>query len=131
MTIFAKACLSRSVIKSLLSMSSTQRISSWLGRTSLSKQIPTSPKPGGEGLGDKQIEDAITPLFDYFDRNFAVLAESLSKVASVVVMGKLWKEVLAMFEDLLLPPLSDKTSPMRQLDEPEVHVIYKWLNVFP
>jgi hypothetical protein len=130
MTIFARHCLSRSVIKGLLSTSSTQRITSWLGRTSLTRQAPTSPRPS-QGLTDEQIEKAINPLFDYFDQNFAILAESLSKVASVVVMGKLWKEVLSMFEDLLLPPLSDKPSTVRQLDEPEVHVIYKWLNVSP
>lgn len=121
-----------SVIRGLLTTSSTQRITSWFGRTTLSKQPanagPKSPKPG---LTDEDIEKAMNPLLDYFDANFGILDESLSKVSSVRVMSKLWKAVLSMFEDLLLPPLSDKPSRMRQLSEPEVDIIYKWLNVPP
>jgi hypothetical protein len=108
-------------------MTSTQKITSWLGRTSLSKtQTPASSK---QGLTDEDIEKTIHPLLDYFDANFAILDESLSKVSSVRVMSKLWKAVLSMFEDLLLPPLSDKPTRMRQLSEPEVDIIYKWLIV--
>lgn len=87
------------------------------------------PSAKSQGLTDEDIEKAINPLLDYFEANFAILDESLSKVASVIVMGKLWKAVLSMFEDLLLPPLSDKPSRKRQLSEPEVTIIYKWLNV--
>lgn len=129
MTAFSRHCLSTSVIRKLVSTTSTQRITSWLGRTSLSKQqAPASPK--SQGLTDEDVEKAINPLLDYFDANFAILDESLSKVASVIVMGKLWKAVLCMFEDLLLPPLSDKPSRMRQLSETEVDIIYKWLIVY-
>jgi hypothetical protein len=127
MTTFSRHCLSLSVVRSLLTTSSTQRISSWLGRTKLSGQA-AAPTPK-QGLTDEEIEKAIHPLFDYYGANFAILDESLSKVASVIVMGKLWKAVLAMFEDLLLPPLSDKLSRMRQLSEREVDIIYKWLIV--
>jgi hypothetical protein len=98
-----------------------------LGRTKLSGQ--QAPAPARQPLTDEEIEKAIHPLLDYFDANFATLDESLSKVASVIVMGKLWKAVLSMFEDLLLPPLSDKPSRMRQLSEREVDIIYKWLIV--
>jgi len=85
--------------------------------------------PAKPPLTDEDLEKAIHPLLDYYDSNFAILDESLSKVASVILMGKLWKAVLSMFEDLLLPPLSDKPSRMRQLSEPEVDIIYKWLIV--
>ena len=130
MTTFSRHCLSTSVIRGLLTTSSTQRITSWLGRTTLSKhQANAGPKSSKQGLSDEEVEKAINPLLDYFDANLAILDESLSKVSSVRVMSKLWKAVLSMFEDLLLPPLSDKPTRMRQLSEPEVDIIYKWLNV--
>ena len=127
MTTFSRHCLSMSVIRKLVTMTSTQKISNWLGRTSLSK--PQTPASSKQGLTDEDVEKAIHPLLDYFDANFAILDESLSKVSSVRVMSKLWKAVLSMFEDLLLPPLSDKPTRMRQLSEPEVDIIYKWLIV--
>jgi hypothetical protein len=128
MTTFSRYCLSTSVIRGLITTTSAQKISNWLGRTSLSRQA-TPAAPVKQGLTDEDIEKAIHPLLDYYDANFAILDESLSKVASVIVMGKLWKAVLSMFEDLLLPPLSDKPSRKRQLTESEVDIIYKWLIV--
>jgi len=128
MTIFSRHCLSLSVIRGLITTTSAQKITSWLGRTTLSRQNTPTPAKS-QGLTDEDIEKAINPLLDYFEANFAILDESLSKVASVIVMGKLWKAVLSMFEDLLLPPISDKPSRKRQLSEPEVTIIYKWLNV--
>lgn len=127
MTTFSRHCLSTSVIRGLVTTSSAQRITSWLGRTSLTRQSIASPR---QGLTDEEVEKAIHPLLDYFDANFATLDGSLSRVASVIAMGKLWKAVLSMFEDLLLPPLSDKPSRMRQLSETEVDIIYKWLIVW-
>ena len=128
MTTFSRHCLSMQVIRPLVTQTSTQRITNWLGRTTLNKpQGAGVAKP--QGITDEDIEKAIHPLFDYFDANFGILDESLSKVSSVIVMSKLWKSVLGMFEDLLLPPLSDKPSRMRQLNEPEVDIIYKWLIV--
>jgi|SRR5579862_5473330 len=126
MTTYSRHCLSTSVIRSLLSTSSTQKLSNWLARTRSSVPPPSAK----QALTDEDLEKAIHPLLDYYDANFAILDESLSKVASVIVMGKLWKAVLSMFEDLLLPPLSDKPSRMRQLSEPEVDIIYKWLIVY-
>lgn len=126
MTTYSRHCLSTSVIRKLLPTPSTQRITSWLGKASLTSSSSKSPK---QGLTDGDIEKAIDPLIDYFDSNFSILDESLSKVSSVLLMGKLWKAVLSMFEDLLLPPLSDKPSRKQQLREPEVDIIYKWLAV--
>jgi hypothetical protein len=129
MTTYSRHCLSLSVIRGLTTTTSAQKITSWLNRTKLSGQ--TAPAPVKQGLTDEEVEKAIHPLFNYYDANFEILDESLSKVASVVVMGKLWKALLIMFEDLLLPPLSDKPSRKRQLIETEVDVIYKWLIVYP
>ena len=130
MIAFSRHCLSMGVIRSIVTQTSTQRITSWLGRTNLSKPQGANVVKQ-QGIQDEEVEKAIHPLFDYFDANFAILDESLSKVSSVIVMGKLWKSVLGMFEDLLLPPLSDKPSRMRQLNEPEVDIIYRWLTVHP
>jgi len=127
MTTYSRHCLSLSVVHSLTTTSSTQRITSWLNRTKLSGKA--APAPVKQGLTDEEVEKAIHPLFNYYDANFEILDGSLSRVASVVVMGKLWKALLGMFEDLLLPPLSDKLSRKRQLSEAEVDVIYKWLIV--
>src|ERR1700734_840565 len=127
MKTFSRHRLSLSVVRSLLTTTSSQKLSNWLGRTKLSGQAAAPPPK--QGLTDEEIEKAIHPLFDYYGANFSILDESFSKVASVIVMGKLWKAVLGMFEDLLLPPLSDKPSRMQQLSEREVDIIYKWLIV--
>jgi hypothetical protein len=129
MTTYSRHCLSLSVVRGLTTTTSAQKITSWLNRTKLSGHA--APPPVKQGLTDEEVEKAIHPLFNYYDANFEILDESLSKVASVVVMGKLWKALLMMFEDLLLPPLSDKPSRKRQLIETEVDVIYKWLIVNP
>ena len=44
-------------------------------------------------------------------------------------MAKIWKEVLATIESLLVPPLSEAPSSMRQLYDNEVDVVFKWLKV--
>ena len=130
MTTYSRHCLSLSVIRSLITTTSAQKLSGWLARTKLSAQH-VAATPAKQGLTDEDIEKPIHPLLDYYDANFATLDESLSRVASVTVMGKLWKSVLCMFEDLLLPPLSDKPSRKHQLSESEVDIIYKWLIVPP
>ena len=45
----------------------------------------------------------------------------------VMVMTRLWKEVLVTVEGLLVPPLSDKPSAQRQLNQQELDIVFKWL----
>jgi hypothetical protein len=69
----------------------------------------------------------LKPLFTYFDDNFAIMNQTLTSGAMVMVMTRLWKEVLATIEALLVPPLSDKPSQQRQLNQQEVDIVFKWL----
>jgi len=47
----------------------------------------------------------------------------------IAVMTRLWKEVLATIESLLVPPLSDKLSSQQQLTPQELDIVFKWLNM--
>ena len=42
-------------------------------------------------------------------------------------MTRLWKEILAVVEGLLVPPLSDVPSDMKPLRDKEVDIVFKWL----
>lgn len=73
------------------------------------------------------MENALTPLFDYFNDNFAIMNKTLTTEAMRMVMARLWKEVLATIESLLVPPLSDKPSHQRPLTMQEVDIVSRWL----
>ena len=75
------------------------------------------------------IENALQPLFAYFDENFATMKATLTDATMVAVMTRLWKEVLMAIESLLVPPLSDKPSSKKPLTEKELDVVYKWLQL--
>ena len=72
---------------------------------------------------------ALEPLFNYFNDNFAIMKETLTDPAMIMVMTRLWKEVLATTESLLVPPLSDKPSQQRPLTQQELDIVFKWLKV--
>ena len=76
---------------------------------------------------DAEIESAIHPLFDYLDANNHTLASTLSRDAMQMVMAKLWKQILMTIEGLIVPPLSDKPSHMRELSDGELDIALKWL----
>ena len=76
-----------------------------------------------------EITNALTPLFTYFDDNFAIMNQTLTSSAMLLVMTRLWKEVLTTIEALLVPPLSDKASQQRQLSQQELDVVFKWLQL--
>jgi hypothetical protein len=71
----------------------------------------------------------LKPLFTYFDENFAIMKQTLTDVSMVMVMTRLWKEVLLAIEGLLVPPLSDKPSNQRPLSQQEMDVVFKWLQL--
>ena len=85
---------------------------------------PTSAAPTAA-----DITNALRPLFQYFNDNFAIMKETLTDAAMVMVMTRLWKEVLATIETLLVPPLSDKPSQQRPLTQQELDIVFKWLQV--
>ncbi|KAF7321062.1 hypothetical protein HMN09_00193600 [Mycena chlorophos] len=146
MSPFIQQCISRSVLKALLksdkpSLDVNKAISgvtalwgsaaSALSSSSNEVQIPlpSSEKPRirPEELTDVEIEQAISPLFDYFEANLQTLNTYLSDTAKEMVMSRVWKEILTVVEGLLIPPLSDISSDMKPLTDKEVDVVFKWL----
>ncbi|PFH59482.1 hypothetical protein XA68_12269 [Ophiocordyceps unilateralis] len=76
-----------------------------------------------------QVEGALTPLFTYFDENFAIMKQTLTEATMTAVMTRLWKEVLMAIENLLVPPLSEKPSTKKPLTRRELDVVYHWLEM--
>lgn len=118
MSPFLRQCLSREVINRLLKPNSN-------GFTIF--------KPSDKGkkveLSDLEIEGAIDPLFDYFDTNLMTLNSFLHPAVFTKVMTKVWKEIESIIEELLVPPLSDRPSEMKPLNDTEVDTVIKWLKV--
>ena len=136
--------LSRNVLKSLIKGDSkldynkalgnvTALYRSALGGSASEVQIPLPAdekprvKPGE--LSDIEIEQAIAPLFDYFEANLQTLNTYLGDSTKEIVMTRVWKEILATVEGLLIPPLSETPSEMKPLTDKEVDIVFKWLKV--
>jgi hypothetical protein len=93
--------------------------------------LPQNEKPRQrpEDLTDVEIEEAIAPLFDYFESNLQTLNTYLNDATKEMVMARLWKEILVVIEGLLIPPLSELPSDMKPLRDKEVDIVFKWLKV--
>ena len=76
-----------------------------------------------------EITDALKPLFTYFDDNFAIMNQTLTQPAMIMVMTRLWKEVLVTIESLMVPPLSEKPSQQKPLSQQELDIVFKWLQL--
>lgn len=113
-------CLSRRTLKSLLSRGlSISSVSNFLSRN--------RPQNATTAPSAMEVENALKPLFDYFNDNFAIMNKTLTSEAMKMVMARLWKEVLATIEGLLVPPLSDKPSHQKPLTMQEVDIVSRWL----
>ncbi|KJZ76736.1 hypothetical protein HIM_04072 [Hirsutella minnesotensis 3608] len=86
-------------------------------------------QPNAPVTSPSQIEGALTPLFSYFDENFAIMKQTLTDATMIAVMTRLWKEVLMTIENLLVPPLSEKPSSKKPLSRKELDVVYHWLEM--
>ncbi|GBB88076.1 hypothetical protein RclHR1_14600003 [Rhizophagus clarus] len=115
MSPFLRQCLSRDVINKLLKPSNGFTI------------FKTVDKGKKVELSDLEIEGAIDPLFDYFDTNLMTLNSFLHPAVFTKVMTKVWKEIESIIEELLVPPLSDRPSEMKPLNDTEVDIVIKWL----
>ncbi|KAL9100272.1 MAG: hypothetical protein Q9163_004332 [Psora crenata] len=121
-------CLSRRTLRSLLSKgmnlanisNNLSSVSSYFNRIKPSQTIQQPPS-------EAEIANALKPLFAYFDDNFAIMNQTLTNSSMIMVMTRLWKEVLSTIESLLVPPLSDKPSQQRQLSQQEMDIVFKWL----
>lgn len=80
-------------------------------------------------LTQNDIDNALRPLLNYFDENFAIMKQTLTDASMIMVMTRLWKEVLLSLEGLLVPPLSDKPSNQRPLTQQELDIVFKWLQL--
>ena len=145
MSPFIRQSLSRPVLKSLMKQNTvgsidynkalgnvTALFGSALGsKDEVQIPLPQSEKPRfkPEGLTDVEIEQAIVPLFDFFDANLSTLNTYLSESTKDMVMSRVWKEILNVIEGLLIPPLSDVQSDMKPLTDKEVDIVFKWLKV--
>lgn len=117
-------CLSRRALRSLLNRGiSISSVSSYFNRNRQSASATPS------GPTDAEVLNALKPLFTYFDDNFAIMNQTLTSEAMIMVMTRLWKEVLVTVESLLVPPLSDKPSQQRPLTQQELDVVFKWLQL--
>ncbi|KAH9976806.1 hypothetical protein BGW80DRAFT_1290703 [Lactifluus volemus] len=142
MSPFIRQSLSRPVLKSLVKGDSkldynkalgnvTALYRSALGASVSEVQIPLPAdekprvKPGE--LTDVEMEQAIVGLFDYFDANLNTLNTYLGDSTKEMVMTRLWKEILATIEGLLIPPLSEAPSDLVPLTDKEVDIVFKWL----
>jgi len=57
------------------------------------------------------------------------MKQTLTDASMVMVMTRLWKEVLLALEGILVPPLSDKPSTQKPLNQQEMDVVFKWLEL--
>ncbi|KAI9884097.1 MAG: hypothetical protein M1823_004127 [Watsoniomyces obsoletus] len=115
-------CLSRVTLKSLLNRGISIASVSTLFARNARPSLPSAPS-------EVDVTNALRPLFQYFNDNFAIMKETLTSAAMVMVMTRLWKEVLATIEALLVPPLSDKPSQQRPLTQQELDIVFKWLQL--
>lgn len=111
--------LSHMALRNLLSKGITASMASlWKKRQSHAPAITPA-----------EVENALQPLFTYFDENFAIMKQTLTDATMMAVMTRLWKEVLLAIENLLVPPLSDKPSTQKPLTQAEMDVVYRWLEL--
>ena len=144
MSPFIRQSLSRPVLKSLVKGDSkldynkalgnvTALYRSALGASASEVQIPLpadeKPRVKHGELTDVEMEQAIVGLFDYFDANLNTLNTYLGDSTKEMVMARLWKEILATIEGLLIPPLSEAPSDLVPLTDKEVDIVFKWLKV--
>ncbi|KAF2808262.1 uncharacterized protein BDZ99DRAFT_50340 [Mytilinidion resinicola] len=115
-------CLSRQALRNMLSRGITMSSISSYFQKARPQSVQTGPT-------QRDVTNALEPLFNYFNDNFAIMKETLTDSAMVMVMTRLWKEVLATIESLLVPPLSDKPSQQRPLTQQELDVVFKWLQL--
>lgn len=135
---YIQECLSRRTLRTLTSSSTATvaGISMNTMRGYLSKvssqysgrptSVSAQPQQSSASLAES-ASNALKPLLQYFDDNFAIMKQTLTDSAMIMVMTRLWKEVLVTIEGLLVPPLSDKLSAQKPLTMQEVDVVYRWL----
>ncbi|KAI8933859.1 hypothetical protein NX059_012523 [Plenodomus lindquistii] len=119
---FINETLSRRTLKALLGRGMTVASVTSYFRAARPASVVQGPTAA-------DVTQALGPLFTYFDENFAIMKQTLTDAAMIMVMTRLWKEALATIESLLVPPLSDKLSQQRPLTQQELDIVFKWLKL--
>ncbi|RYP24747.1 hypothetical protein DL765_000293 [Monosporascus sp. GIB2] len=122
LTRYIHTSLSREALAKLTKTNLTTQFTSMF--SSMNKRASVAPQ-----TTPADVENALQPLFTYFNENFAIMKTTLTDATMVAVMTRLWKEVLLAIESLLVPPLSDKPSDKKPLGEKELDVVYRWLQL--
>lgn len=120
---YISSCLSVRTLRQLTTKGTTvAKVSNLYAkyRGTPAPSVPTGPS-------EAEIHNALAPLFKYFDDNFYIMNQTLTNDAMIAVMTRLWKEVLMTIESLLVPALSDLPSQQKQLSQPELDIVFKWL----
>lgn len=74
-------------------------------------------------------EDAIAPLLDFLEYNLSILNNNLSETNMKFIVLNIWEQILTTLEGVMLPPLSEQLSNMKPLDDHELRIVLKWLEV--
>lgn len=122
-----RGLLGRGIASSITSVASLWQKRTSRVNTGLSTSSGTSGS-GGSALA-AEVENALQPLFTYFNDNFAIMNQTLTRATMLAVMTRLWKEVLMAIESLLVPPVSDKPSSQKALTQAELDIVYQWLQL--
>lgn len=131
-------CLSRRTLRTILGQGTLGGVSISTAKgyfSKLSSQVSGRPLsvsaqgPSTAGPSRDDISNALKPLLTYFDDNFAIMKQTLTDSAMIMIMTRLWKETLVTIESLLVPPLSDKPSAQKPLTQQEVDIVYRWLQI--
>ena len=117
-------CLSRRTLRNLTGRGITMSSVSSIFNRNRASILPTNNAPT-----ENDMINALTPLFAYFDDNFAIMKQTLTSESMIAVMTRLWKETLVIAESLLVPPLSDKASQQKPLSQQELDIVFKWLKL--
>ncbi|KAK0540304.1 hypothetical protein OC835_000707 [Tilletia horrida] len=149
MSVYIRQSLSRQVLKSLVKTSGITLdkalgnvkalYASALASTQTNAPLIPPVNPEGDDAGgssrikkgnqltDHEIEAPLLPLLDYLDECLSTLKDNLSEAEAQLVLKKVWKEVLKIIEDILVPPLSDTPAVLQPLSDKEVDIVFKWL----
>lgn len=68
-------------------------------------------------------------LIDFLEENLHILYSNLSETIMRLVIMKIWKDILMILDEMLLPPLSEQVSDMVPLDIYELDIVFKWIEV--
>lgn len=118
MTPYIRHCLSRQVIDKLLGRDKGGFFSAF------SRVVSKQNEPNLQAC-----EDAIAPLLGLLEHNLSMLNENLTETIMQFVALTIWKQILRTLDTILLPPLSERLSEIKPLDDYQLHVVLKWLEV--